>query len=731
MLITRFDRKIALVGALVAVLIVSLATYLSIQDFPSSLDKLVLVASKSTYVDRRGHSLNVTYENQWNIHDRLKIHDIPDFLQNALVQSEDKRFFSHNGIDWLARINALRQNILAGRVVRGASTITEQVVRMIHPRPRTIWSRWVEGFEAMVLEHHFGKLEILEFYLNQVPYKANRRGIIQAAHYYFDRDIHTLNEKEMLVLSVLVRSPRWLDPNQQPLNIERSIANLAERLFEEKLTTKQQEEITGQQLSLSQPDDSFNTQHFIEYANTKVQSDHQNREGTHSTVHTTIDSEIQYKTQRILDSRLTRLSQYNVRNGAVLVVNHETNEILSWVVGYAGKDNKPFNQINAVVVGRQPGSTLKPLLYASALTKGWTAATMLDDSPLEESVGLGMHTYHNYSRSHYGLVSLREALGNSLNIPAVKTIQFVGPENFLAFLSDVGVQSLTGHPNVYGDGLALGNGELTLFELVQAYTVIARMGDYKPLSFIEGDHLSNRNYQVVSDDVASLIADIMSDFSARDKEFGRDSVLNFPHQTAVKTGTSSDYRDAWAVGFDDKHTVGVWMGNLDYSEMHEVTGSTGPALVLRSLFNELNHNRDVRPLYFSDRLDKQRVCIETGEAENGNCDARDEWFIAGTHPQINTVIPTTDIRIRKPGKGLMMAMDPRIPDEYEYFEFKLTDIANIKRVDWFVNDRLVGTTDNNAYQWKLAKGNFVGKAEVWLTGRDVPLVTEAVAYKVN
>jgi len=149
------------------------------------------------------------------------------------------------------------------------------------------------------------------------------------------------------------------------------------------------------------------------------------------------------------------------------------------------------------------------------------------------------------------------------------------------------------------------------------------------------------------------------------------------------------------------------------------------------LINELNYNRDVKPLYFSDRLDKRRVCIETGKAESGGCDARDEWFIAGTYPSKNKVTPTTGIRIKKPGKGLMMAMDPRIPDEYEYFEFKLTDIGNIKKVDWFVNDRLVGTTDTNVYQWKLAKGDFVGKAEVWLKGKDVPVVTETVAYKVN
>jgi len=721
------DKKVIYTGVLITFIVISVATFLSMKTFPSSLDNLLSVTGKHTYVDRHGHFLNVTYENKWNIYNRVKIHDVPEFLQNALIQSEDKRFFSHHGADWLARINALRQNILAGKVVRGASTITEQVVRMIHPRPRTIWSRWVEGFEAMMLESHVDKLTILEFYLNQVPYKANRRGIIQAAHYYFDRDIHTLNEKEMLVLSVLVRSPRWLDPNQQADNIERAIINLVERLYENKLIEKP-ERIIAQRLSLSQPVASFNTQHFIEYVNTQIENNH--HQDTKN-IHTTIDSEIQHKTQRILDNEIDRLNRYNVHNGAVLIIDHETNEILSWVVAYAGKHDQPFNQINAVIASRQPGSTLKPLLYANALTKGWTAATLINDSPLEESVGLGLHAYHNYSRTNYGPISLREALGNSLNIPAVKTVQFVGPENFLTFLSNVGIQSLSSHPDEYGDGLALGNGEVTLFELVQAYTVIARMGSYKPLSFIDGDHLSTKSHQVFSEDIASLIADIMSDYSARDKEFGRDSVLNFPRQTAVKTGTSSDYRDAWAVGFDDKYTVGIWMGNLDYTEMHEITGSTGPALILRSIFNELNHNRDVKPLFFSNHLVKQRVCIETGEAENNHCKARDEWFVPGTYPQKAPAAPVIAIRIRKPGQGMMMAMDPRIPDDHEYFEFKLTDVDGIKRVNWFVNNKLVGTTDNNTYLWKLTKGKFIGKAEVWLEGGNAPFVTETVAYMVN
>lgn len=698
------------------------ATQFAMRDFPDNLQDHIVNTKKNTYFDRHGKRLNVTFENDWNSHDVTSIHDVPDFLQHALITSEDKRFFKHKGIDWLARVNAVKQNIVAGEVKRGASTITEQVVRMLHPRPRTFWSRWVEGFEAQRLERQYSKLDILEFYINQVPYRAKRRGVVQAANYYFNRDLSTLSHKEMLTLAVLVRSPKWLDPSAYVKRLNWAIQNLQTRLD---LSLDENNAIKLQEIVLATPKERIDLSHFIRFSESQQRTSLNN-----GYMYSTIDLELQTKAQSILDNRLERLAADNVTNGAMLVVNHETNEILAWAIGYAGKENKPYNQINAVTVKRQPGSTLKPLLYASALNAGWTAATMIDDAPLDENVGLGMHTYHNYSRDHYGLISLRESLGNSLNIPAIKAIQLVGPGNFLNFLNTLGIDSLAGHPNVYGDGLALGNGEIKLYELVQAYTVLARMGDFKPLSFSQGEAQTHRAQRVISEDIASLIADIMSDPIAREKEFGLDSILNLPYQTAVKTGTSSDYRDAWAVGFNDKYTVGIWMGNLDYTEMNEVTGASGPALVLRSIFNELNRFRQVRPLYFSHNLTRYRVCINTGLRTDGNCEARDEWFIPDTQP--NGIAATdTKLRIRKPSKGLMLAMDPRIPDEHEFFEFALSQKNGIKRVDWYINDQLASSTKTTTFNWKLKKGKFTTHAAIHLHDTHTPLMTEKVHYQVQ
>ena len=714
-------KKVILPLLAVVIVVGSVATLLGMRSLPEDLEQAVALTRKNTYLDRSGRPLNVTYENGWNIYDRVRLHDVPELLQQAFLCSEDKRFFSHSGIDWLARLNAVRQNLLAGRVVRGASTISEQVVRMLHPRPRTVWARWLEGFEALALEHRFTKPEILEFYLNQVPYQAKRRGVVQAAHYYFDRDLSTLDGKEMLALAVLVRAPHWFDPQARPANLERAVTDLAGRMF-----PAGPRDLLEQQLTVKRTASIQDMSHFIRYAEAAQSVSPQ----PGAAIDTSINLDLQSRIQQILDVRLDRLQARNVHNGAVLVIDHRNNEVLAWVDGYAGKKNKKFNEIDAVTTPRQPGSALKPLLYANAMVKGWTAATMLDDSPLEESVGLGMHTYHNYSRDHYGPISLREALGNSLNIPAVRAIQYVDPAEFLGFLHRLGVTSLAGHPNVYGDGLALGNGELTLYELVQAYTVLARMGDYKPLTFSADEALHNGSRRVLSEDVASLVADILSDPAAREKEFGRDSILNFPYQTAVKTGTSSDYRDAWAVGFNDRFTVGIWVGNLDYAPMHEVTGSTGAVLALRSVFNELNRNHEPQALYFSPNLVKQQVCIASGLPAVEQCDSRDEWFVPGTTPT-GLERATDELRIRKPSNGLLLARDPRIPDDAEYFEFALTDVPGVRKVRWYVNDRLVGESPQITFAWPLRKGTFHTRAEVFLHSAVAPVWTDEVVYTVN
>ncbi len=549
---------------------------------PASLSPDGSNVRKVQVMDRNYVPLTVTYQNRWNIHDHISLHDIPQFLQQALVVSEDQRFYRHQGVDWPARLHAIFQNIKALDSIRGASTISEQVIRMWHPRPRTLWSRWLEGIEAGRLEKEFSKSEILEFYLNQVPYAGRRRGVVQAARDFFDRDPDTLSTKEMLALVVMVRAPTRLDVRKNPQRLLRSIEQLADRLLKYGIIDKRQyTTIRTADLKSREAVLPVRAEHFVQYGYQLQPPSGVRGKGR---LRTTLDSGLQHIVQTILDNRLKDLSNRGAKNGAVLIVDHQRNEVLAWVNSGAGLDDVPASWIDAVTTPRQPGSTLKPLLYALALEKGWTAATLVDDSPLSESVGRGLHSYHNYSRIHYGPLRVREALGNSLNIPAVRAIQFVGVDEFLACLHELGIRSLQQHPDYYGDGLALGNGEITLLELVQAYTVLARQGTYHPLKFFMTEEPRREDTRrIFSAETASLIGNILSDPEARRLEFGNGSLLRFPVQTAVKTGTSSDYRDAWAVGFNHGFTVGVWIGNLDHvcHRRYHRRQRTGPGITFR------------------------------------------------------------------------------------------------------------------------------------------------------
>lgn len=659
-------------------------------------------------LDRYGQPLSISYQNRFNRTNIIPLHEMPPLLQQAFITSEDRRFFEHHGVDWPARLSAILQNIHAKRAVRGASTITEQVVRIVHPRPRTLWSRWIEGCEAIILERHASKGEILEFYLNQVPYAANRRGVTQAARYYFNRDLDTLTHKEMLTLAVLPRAPSALDLYKNPTTIEPAIARLAQAMetFGE-LRAGEQEKIKRETLALDPPAATFSAAHFINYIRETIPY----RLSENGILLTTLDGEIQQKAQTLLDERIKALARKRVTNGAVLVADHTTGEILAWAVGGAGgedlKQQTPGNAIDAVRVPRQPGSSMKPFLYALALDSGWSPATELHDEPMAEAIGSGLHNFHNYSHMFYGKVSLREALGNSLNIPALQTIGFVTPEKYLRLLHRLGFASLTQPAEFYKDGLALGNGEVSLFEMVQAYSALANRGVFRPLTPLPQAPFIRESTRIYSAEAASLIAHILSDPYARRREFGAGSVLNFPVQTAVKTGTSSDYRDAWMFGFDSRYVVGVWLGNLDQTPMEGVTGSTGPALILRSMFADFAKNGSAHPLYISPRLVLRSVCTNyTANAGKKNCFPRTEYFIPGTEMDSKEQMDApSGITLIRPSEGLQIAYDPRLPSDFQAFEFVANGIKTTSKVEWVLDGKRIAMTPDGHFLWPVERGH--------------------------
>jgi len=692
----RTRRNLLLLCPVAAVLLFTAVTIACLKPVTRSFASITADSQSVPMTDRNGQPLSITYQTAWNTLDVRPLYAMPPLLQESFLYSEDRKFFTHGGVDWKGRVSALWQNLRHGRTVRGASTITEQVVRMINPRPRTLWSKWLEGIEATMLEQRASKPSILEFYLNQVPYAGNRRGVTQAARYYFNRDVATLSPKETLALVILARAPSSYDLYKDKTRLDDPLIRLATQMQDAgKLAPGTYRDITQETLAILKPSMPVDARHFARF----VMLD---RPGT--IVRTTLDSSLQSQVQAIIDGRLKKLKDKHVSNAGALVIDHETGDILAWVVGGATDPDTKGGEIDTVTVPRQPGSTLKPLLYALALEKGWTAATILNDAPIAEAVGSGLHRFRNYSNTYYGPITVREALGNSLNIPAVLAINYVGVDNFLTTLHRLGFNSLTRDAQVYDEGLALGNGEVTLYELTRAYATLARRGVYRDLRYtLSRDDASNAT-RVYTDDVSSIIGNILSDPYARSIEFGRDSLLNLPVRTAAKTGTSTDYRDAWTVGYNDRYTVGIWMGNLDRTPMKDVTGSTGPTLALRAIFNILNRDRDTKPLYLSPRLVEKDICMRPTQDE-ATCPRRTEWFVAGTENSVGNLPPhPSKAELVRPTQGLMIAHDPRIPADHQKFRFELANLQSGDQAEWILNGERLAQTNDGRYLWPVTKG---------------------------
>lgn len=653
-------------AAVVALL--AFATLVAQRALPDTLRIVDPSAAQIDVLDRDGRPLQISYDGGWNLNGQVMLAKIPATLRTAFVESEDRRYWQHHGIDWRARFAALWTDLRAGRAVRGASTISEQAVRILHPRPRTVWSRWVEGFEAMRLEARYSKADILEFYLNQVPYGANRRGVAPAAAYYFGRSLDSLSNDEMLALAVLVRAPSRLAREPQALQSRvRRLATAMQAHGElDRAAT-----ITDLPAFVRAPPE-LHAAHFRAWvAREAVRL----RPGA-ARVQSSLDVALQAAAEDFLRERLRDLARDGAGQGAVLVVDLDGNRVRAYAS--ADRAHPQGVGIDAVQTPRQPGSTLKPLLYAQALERGWRADTTIDDAELRERINGGMHEYRNYSRTHYGTVTVAEALGNSLNIPAVKALQFVGQASFLQRLQALGVQSLTEQPNYYGDGLALGNGALTLYELVQAYTALARDGLWQPLTVFDDAGPEPPPRALIEREAARTISAVLSDSSSRLLEFGGGGVLRFPVRTAVKTGTSSDYRDAWTVAYNGRWLVGVWIGNLSGRATEGVTGARGPALLTRSLLAGLSVDRPLRA-----------VTLHLNPAADDVAPA--------------SALPATP-RIAQPFDGLMLARDPRIPDALEALRFELAWQETPASVRWLVDGQPVAETAQTEYDWSLQGG---------------------------
>lgn len=677
--------SIALIGGLFILGLLFFQT----RPLPDSLESELRQESNRSVLDRHSRKLSESYFEEWNLADRLELYEFPERLREFLVFSEDRDFLTHSGIDWRARGVALFQNLTALRVVRGASTLDEQVIRMLHPRPRTVWSKLVETIEAYQLNRKFAKAEILEFYMNQVPFARHRRGFAQASQLYFSRPLSNLHLRELLSLVVLIRAPNRFDPYRHQKRLDHRVLRLADSLREAgRVTDEEWKEIKLSKLRLHYgARRSFPVEAFVRQI--RLRSEDRDQEQEQSLI-TTLDLSLQTEIKALAEQRQERLKSYGVDKIAVLVLDYQSDEVLAWVHSGSFGDAKEGSQIDPIVNPHQVGSTLKPFLYAQALEEGWAVNTLIPDQRLSRPVGNGIHQFKNYSLFHYGEIPLYEALANSLNIPAVHALEFVGVKKFGRRLQDLGVNFLKS-PETYGLSLALGASEMSLLNLVEAYACLARSGLCRSSRFFLNEP-QEFGRQVMDSKASEAIVSILRDPYARSKEFGPWSILRMPQGVAAKTGTSTAYRDALCLAFDNRYVVGIWMGNQARKPMSQITGSIGPAPLARSLFSILSQSRHA------------------------------EQFLSKPAPGLRFVSKKSPV-IRFPTPGLIVARDPRVPDEFESLVFEIEGVEAGTTIEWTIDGQSTGLLGEKA-EWSLVPG------EHELRARTESWESEAVSFKV-
>ena len=541
------------------------------------------VKSDSLLLDRHGEILHElrTDKNRRRL-DWTSLKNISPAMKDAVIQAEDKRFYDHGGVDYRSMGAALIQG-LTSESLRGASTITMQLASILDRElqskkgRRSIWQKQRQVLNAWEIEKGWSKTEIFEAYLNLVTFRGELQGIAAASRALFGKDPHGLDRSESLILASLIRSPNA------------SSAEVAKRASHLNRSTRWQ--IDGDEIN-SKVRQVFLGPNFLRpQAALAPHIARQLLQGqpNGSIVTCTLDSKIQrFAIDRLIHHLLSLKSQ-NVKDGAILVVDNSTGNVLAYV-SYSG-DPLSARFVDGVQAKRQAGSTLKPFLYALAFDQRiLTPASLLDDTPLDIAVLSGIYQPGNYDSQFRGWVTSRVALASSLNVPAVKTLSLTGIETFLSKLRQLGIKGLNESGDFYGPSLALGSADVSLCELVNAYRALANGGEWSELRFASAETISQRR-KIFSKEATFLISDILSDRDARSITFGLENPLSTRFWTAVKTGTSKDMRDNWCVGYSRRYTVGVWVGNFSGEPMWNVSGITGAAPIWIEMMDFLH--RDV------------------------------------------------------------------------------------------------------------------------------------------
>lgn len=676
------------------------------KDLPRP-DRVVRREGFATQIlDRNGKQLWDVFGEQKRI--PIELEDVPVHLQQAVIAIEDKDFYKHEGFDPLGMVRGFSR-ILTRGYAQGGSTLTQQLVKnVLLTSERSVVRKIKEFALAVQIERKFSKDEILQMYLNEAPFGGTAWGVQAAAETYFSKNVRDLTLVESAILAGLPQRPSTYSPfGSNPDAYKGRTENVLRRMREDGYITKEQEEeALGdlENIEFARGDTSIKAPHFVMYVRDQLSEMYGERmvEQGGLTVTTSLDLELQEKAQDIVYEEIEKVESIEITNGAAMVVEPMTGEILAMVGSKDFFAEDYDGQVNVALSLRQPGSSIKPVTYAAALNKGYTAATPIMDVRTEFPGKTREEPYVpvNYDGLYHGPLQLRYALGSSINVPAVKLLQLIGLEEMMSLGHEMGFSTLA--PTLenmrrFGLSVTLGGGEVRLIEMVTAYSAFSNGGyAVEPVAILEvkdrdGKKLFEKKpvsgKRVLSPEVAFIINDILTDNNARLITFGENSLINLSSRNiAVKTGTTNDQRDNWTVGWTNgTAVVGVWVGNNDNSPMQRVaSGVSGAAPIWRRIFLEVLESRDYPAFEVPSGVEQQSVDSVSGYPAHDDFPSRTEYFVKGTVPSGADPIHSKLKVCRSSGK---LATKAQIAngdyEEKEYFIFKAPEVlASGDRESW-------------------------------------------------
>lgn len=620
----------------------------------------------------------------------VPLSNLPDSLKDATIAAEDPDFYKHAGFSWQGTLRASLVDLQHGSSSQGGSTLTQQLIKnTLLTQDKNFTRKFSELLLSIKIEQRYSKDQILEMYLNSIYYGQGAAGVQAAAQTYFHKDAHDLTLGEAALIAGLPLGPSRFDPNYDlPAATGRRDYVLSRMVSLGKITKADADAAKAQPLAIHDTpaatspngttpvivysrDIKLEAPHFVFYVLDQLRQQYGDDlvEFGGITVHTTLDLGKQHLAERIVSERVSALSSHHVTNGGLLSLDPQTGAILA-MVGSVDYNAPGFGNVNVTLASLQPGSSFKPIAYATAFKKGWTGATTVDDTPLSIPMSDGsVYTPLNYDLKFHGKVTLRHALDNSLNIPAVKVLQYAGLHDTIQTAHDLGITTLQDESQ-YGPSLVLGGGEVRMLDMAAVYGTFANNGvRVTPQAITKVDDRMGQDITktaahnpatVLDPRIAYMITNILADDTARQPEFPANGPLKLSRPAAAKTGTTNDFRDNWTVGYTPQMVTAVWVGNNDHTAMQNVDGITGAAPIWHDYMEGAHGGLPVENFTVPAGLTIASICSDGGLAD-GFTTGLTEVFMSDALPANHCHQPASPSPTPAPGSDSSNPADNQDP----------------------------------------------------------------------